>query len=126
MFTGPVEFLGPVTFSGPVTVQSIGSELGNIGAGLVVAIEPGIGAVVADSSNINHADRIVGISLGQGRVIVAGIIGGLSGFQAGDPLFLSIAGGLSITPPSSGFQQQVAVAISFIDIVVSLRIAILI
>ena len=126
LFTGPVEFTGPVKFTGSVTVRSLSSQLGPVVAGLVVAVEPGVGPVVADSSDVDHADRIVGISVGGGVVVIAGEVGGLSGVQAGDALFLSGLGGLSTTPPSSGFQQRVAVATSPTDVVVSPGIAILI
>jgi len=126
LFAGPVTFDHDVAFRGSVTVRSVSTELGSVAAGLVVAIEPGAGPVVADSSNPEHADRIVGISLGSGRVATAGELGGISGVQAGDVLYLSGVGGLSATPPSSGFQQRVAVATSSADVVVSPGTAILI
>lgn len=115
LFTGPVRFTGAVEMTGPVTIHAIKgttSQIISLPQGLVVAMEPGAGPVVADSSNLDHADRILGISLGSGNMATSGELGALSGITPGDILYLNGTGTLATTPPSSGFQQKIAVAIS--------------
>lgn len=120
---------GPVTFDGDITVGAVTIDLisaSPIPVGKVVAIEAGGGMVVADSSNLAHADRIVGIAVASGtRVLTNGEITGVGGVNQGDILFVDENGDITTTPPTSGFQQIIAVATSSQSVVVSTSTAIL-
>ena len=128
LFTNKCTFMEEVKLLGPVTIQSIQgttSQIISLPQGLVCAVEPGVGYVTADSSNPDHADRILGISLGAGRLATAGELGGLSQLTPGDILFLNGNGTMATTPPISGFQQKVAVAIGTSSVILSIGPAIL-
>jgi hypothetical protein len=84
---------------------------------------------VASAMNPLHADRVLGIAaqdavLGQRFVVVTRGNARVSGFEAGDILWLGAAGQLTTTVPVSGFQQRVALAIDNSTVVVLLGIPI--
>lgn len=91
--------------------------------GLVLAAVSGT-IVIADSSNLDHADRLIGISIGE-DVVTAGKLDVPGPWNVGDVLFLGSAGELTDVVPTSGFQQQVAVATGPTSVVVSLGNAII-
>ena len=123
LFTGPVQFDGPVTFNGTCTVRFVQTSLGAVAAGLVVAAFGGV--VTADNSILDHADRLIGVSLGAGLVATAGELTGPWSFTLGDVLYLGLGGALTTTPPTTGFQQKVGIASGSSTLVVSLDTAII-
>lgn len=118
-FHGPVNFLGPVSLLGPTVVNNVGI-LGTMPAGLVVAIV-GSGPVVADSSDLSHAGRVVGVSTGL-VIVTSGELefGGWS-FSTGDILYLTPLGVMATGVPTSGFQQRIGVATSSTTVIVSIN-----
>lgn len=116
-FHGPVNFLGPVSLLGPV--KSVGTPA-SITAGLVASIIS-TGPVIADSTDLGHAGRVVGVSTGA-AIVTAGEIefAGWS-FTTGNILYLTATGQLSVSVPNIGFQQRVGVATSPISMIVSLN-----
>lgn len=121
LFGAEVDFLERVTFHGPVTITAVSSKGPTVDEGLVVTPTS-----LADHRITGHADRILGIMAGEGRVVTAGEIEYTTwNWVAGDRLFLEKDGELSDLPPLSGFQQQVAVATGPTTVVVSLRPAII-
>jgi len=86
---------------------------------------------IADSSNVTHYGKVVGITLAS---VVSGSLAGLIddeevtnlswSWVAGQKLFLN-GTALSITPPSSGFCQMVAVARNNNTIIMRIEVPIL-
>jgi hypothetical protein len=118
-FHGPVKFLGPVTLTTTyiprITVTGPSAFIGR-------AVTP---SGLADKDDLDDADRVIGISIGGGQVVSAGEIA-VSGWSwnIGDRLFVGQDGELTDVPPTSGFQQQVAVATGPTSAIVLIRQAI--
>lgn len=81
--------------------------------------------LLADSSNASDAGRVVGIAAVGGpagstiSVFPIGLVQ-LAGFSAGDLLWLGASGQLVASPPTVGFRQRLAVAVSGSFVAVSL------
>lgn len=80
----------------------------------------------ASSANPAHAGRVLGLCVGPSltavpelQVLQSGYFE-LHGYAPDTPLFLAADGGFAASPPGSGFSQQVAVAISSYEVVISL------
>jgi hypothetical protein len=116
-FHGPVNFLGPVSLLGPV--KNIGIP-GSPAPGLVAAIIS-TGPVIADSDDLDHVGRVVGVSTGSAIVTGGEIEFAGWAFSTGDILYLSPTGQLSVDVPNTGFQQRVGVATSATSVIVSLN-----
>jgi hypothetical protein len=90
------------------------------------------GAVYADSSNPAHADALLGLTIGaalagdQATVLVAGeVVEPSWSWMPGLPLYVTASGLLSHTPPSTGWVQMVALAITATRILLSPRQSVL-
>jgi hypothetical protein len=86
------------------------------------------GAVYADPANPAHADALLGLTTGaalagdQVTVMVAGeIVEPSWSWTPGMPLFVTASGLLSHTPPSTGWVQMVALAVTATRILLSPR-----
>ncbi len=79
----------------------------------------------ADRANLSHAGQVLGVALNgaaPGELVMVQQLGlvTVTGFVLGQRLYVGLAGALSAVPPSSGFQQQVAIALGPSAVVVSL------
>jgi len=77
----------------------------------------GGGAVLADATNLNHISRVLGIAandaaVGQNVTITLQGTTTVSGFSAGDVLWLGSGGGLTTVVPTTGFSIQVGIALN--------------
>lgn len=118
-----------------LTALESGGVSATVSAGVtaaqVIAVDDVVTALgqVADRTIPAHAGRVLGIALnasGIGGTVQVAVAGpaSLAGFSAGQILWLNTAGALTTTPPLSGFQQRVAVALSNTLVVVSLDVPI--
>lgn len=126
---GPQGPQGPAGPSGGASFQLIAS--GAIGGHRVVISDGAGNASYADSSNVSHAGKVAGISLGAvssgASVNVASsgeIVEPTWGWGAG-LVYLGVNGVLTQTAPTSGFLQVIGVALSATRIVVSLQIPVI-
>lgn len=123
-FVGTQVFEGDVEFQGSITIRKMASSAGSVPDGLVAAAVNG-SIVTAEHTTLAHADRLLGISLGNGLIATAGEFELSDPADTGTILFLGPSGTLIDTPPATGFQQQVAVVIAADLAVISLRTAII-
>ena len=85
---------------------------------------------VADSSNVAHMDKIIGVAIsnqitgGSIPVVTIGTIAGFTGLIVGTEYFVSSGGALTITPPTSGFTQVMGIATSATEFLVNMRLPI--
>ncbi|MDD5433022.1 MAG: hypothetical protein PHO70_08615 [Candidatus Omnitrophica bacterium] len=83
---------------------------------------------VADSSNVAHMDKIIGVAIsnqiagGSIPVVTIGTIAGFTGLIVGTEYFVSSGGALTITPPTSGFTQVMGIATSATEFLVNMRL----
>jgi hypothetical protein len=105
----------PGTSSGSVELYSAGAVLGGH---RIVIVDAGL-ARYADASNVSHAHRVVGMTIGAvdagmpAQVQTGGLITEPSWTWTPDqPLYLREAGQIGHTPPTSGFVLSVGFAVS--------------
>lgn len=81
---------------------------------------------VADSSDLTHMDKILGVAItnqvagGSVSVVTIGTIDGFSGLIVGTEYFVSSGGALTITPPTTGFTQVMGIATSATEFLVKM------
>jgi predicted RecA/RadA family phage recombinase len=99
--------------------------------GHAVSVDASGGLVLCDSGNQALSGTCIGVANGSAsagqnvQVICSGIFyRGAYTMSSGDIVFIGPNGALTQTPPSSGFSQQVGVAISATKILVSIESAI--
>lgn len=122
LFMNQVDFYGKVNFLGPVNLLGAISNIGiadSLPPGSVVAVIS-TGPVVADSSDLSHAGRVVGVSTGVTAITDGEISFSGWSFTTGDILYLTSIGTLTSAVPTVGFQQRVGVATSPTSMIVSL------
>lgn len=89
----------------------------NLGGNRAVIINGGT-AHYADNTDLTHANRVAGITVGAieqgetGEFAEVGTLSGFSGLTPGQPVFLHADGIISHTLPTAGFLQQLGVAIA--------------
>lgn len=98
-----------------------------LGGNRVVIATPA-GAVYADSSNINHIDKIIGVtSLASSintptTISVQGEVFGFTNLTVGLPVFLTTNGVLSHTPPPEGnFIIEIGVALTSSSVLINIK-----
>lgn len=96
----------------------------DISTNKVIAVVNG-SVVYADSSNVNHAGSVIGISSNSasaGNPITVKTVGELSGFALLTPgkMYLSTNGNFSTTMPSTGFIQSLGVIITSSSLVIKI------
>lgn len=100
-----------------------------LGGHRAVVLSSGM-AFYADSSNLDHAGLVVGITTGaaaQGAsasIQSGGELAGLSGLIPDQAIFLSTNGGLTQSAPITGFSQQLGIALSATAMLINLTLAI--
>lgn len=121
----------------PVSASSSNSVVGTYLAseaigGHIVVYQTASGVAIASSSSVAHASRILGltnsaVSLGANvPVTLSGeLIEPTWTFTEGLPIYLSVNGTLTQTPPSSGFILQMGVAVSPTKVSVSIKLPII-
>ena len=88
-------------------------------------------AVYADNTAAAHANRVIGITTGaatsgSGATIQsAGELTGMTGLTVDAPIYLSTAGTLTQTAPTTGFIQQLGIALSATAMLVEIQPAII-
>lgn len=122
---GPVGPVGPSTGSFiMVTGEAIGGHRG---------VYPSLGVCYyADSSITNQADKLIGVSteavdIGEFlNIQSAGELTGFSGLTSGAAVYLQANGILSSVIPTSGFIQQVGVALTATTLLINIQSPIII
>jgi hypothetical protein len=113
---------GPPGTSAPITIVA-GIDLGGHRG---VILNNGTG-IYADSSDLSHAGKLVGITSGaitsgsSGVIITAGELDGFSGLTPNAKVYLQPNGVISSTFPSSGFVQQVGIAENATKILINIQ-----
>ncbi|MDD2885282.1 MAG: hypothetical protein PHT48_09590 [Dechloromonas sp.] len=115
---------GPPGSAGASYLQLEAGE--NLGGQRAVIVSAGT-AVYADNTNLNHANKAVGITAAAfntgvtGNVQSGGELTGLSGLTAGMPIYLSTSGTLTQTTPTGGFIQQLGIAVSATSMLIEIQ-----
>ena len=110
--------VGGLVVQGPIKLDVDHS----VPAGLLVANRLG-SLEAADHRNLDHADRILGVSCA-GGIAVSGEFELDTTVDVGARLYVGQGGLLTHEPPPDGFQQQVAVAIEGQRVLLSVGTAI--
>jgi len=120
---------GPPGAAGAQTLSIVAAQ--NL-SGHRMVVATSAGAVYADPTNLAHADALLGLTTGaalagnQVDVLVAGEIEEPSwSWTPGLPLYVIASGLLSHTPPSAGWVQMVALAVTATRILLTPRQSIL-
>lgn len=125
---GPAGLRGPQGPAGPTAEDISRVALGSISGHRMVMLDALERASYADASTLEHASRVVGVTIAAaagGASVTIRTRGELDepsfSFTAGLPLFLGSAGVLTQTPPSSGFVLIVGFAITATKIFVAIQ-----
>lgn len=105
---------------------TVDSNLGNVNSYTILASSP-TGLKIADKDDITCVGNVVGVT-SQSSVIGApveiitsgGILIGLTGLSVGEKYYLGSNGQLTATLPTTGFIQQIGVAISTTQIAINI------
>lgn len=100
--------------------------------GHIVVYQTDSGIDIASSNSVSHASRVIGVT-NSAVEVNSNVPVTLSGelveptwaFNSGFPVFLSINGTLTQTPPTVGFILQVGVAISPTKLLISIKLPII-
>jgi hypothetical protein len=110
-----ISTVSPTSFSGHIVIACLAS-----------------GLTIADSSNVTHLGRVIGItsssvSTGGNINIVTsgGIIDGFTGLVTGSTYYFNTLGIPTLNVPTVGFIQQLGVAISDTELAINLSIPII-
>jgi hypothetical protein len=83
--------------------------------------------IYADSSDLTHAGKLIGITTGSflagasGAVVSSGELDGFSGLIINSKVYLQPNGVISSTIPTSGFLQQVGIASSTTKVLINIQ-----
>jgi hypothetical protein len=83
-----------------------------------VVVPTPTGCAYADNTNNSHLLKVIGVTIGAANlgatatIQLSGELGGLTGLTQGSPVWLSTNGNLTQTLPTSGFIQQIGIALS--------------
>lgn len=126
---GPQGREGPAGPQGPAGAGSVTSRRASSNVPLwaaVVASEANR-CIPADPSNPEHRGQVIGVTAYGGMTgaqvsiqSVGDLLGPVASFSEGTPLFVGTNGSLTPTPPTSGWSQIVATAVSSSQVVVAL------
>lgn len=123
---GPAGNTGPMGLPGDATLQALAGQA--LGGHRVVVLAVGGSLLYADCTQPSHFGRIAGVTLGAaalgGNVICikSGLLTEPSwAWQSNQPLYLGQSGALTQSPPLTGFQQIVGVALNPTTVYIHLR-----
>lgn len=122
---------GPQGPSGVSADKITKNAITNLGGHRVVVATIG-GVEYADSADVDHIGRVLGITLGAvtagnpADIIVSGEVVEASWNFVNGAVYVGSNGLLTQSPPSSGFSQIVGVATSATSLVVSLKLAVVV
>lgn len=122
---GPVGPPGPTPTAVPRVIATFNTDTGTAVLDLVRINGDNTVTKISDNLSTTIPHGIVGIVYYKpttllAEIITMGMIGGYAGLTIGQPLFISVAGIPTHTPPTTGTVQQIGLAMSSTEIFVNI------